>query len=100
MKVGTISPNGILFSEKNKNVFQLYPNPSREFVVCSLPFAKDTKIELIVSDLAGRILFSEKLETIKGKLETVLDMRNFSKGIYFVNIKTSDRSQTQKLIIE
>jgi photosystem II stability/assembly factor-like uncharacterized protein len=100
MKVGSITPNGILFAVTDENTFRLYPNPAKEFTVCSLQFANDAKVDLVVTDVLGRILFTQHLETLKGKLETTLDMRKFSKGIYFVNLKTGSASHTEKLIVQ
>ncbi len=100
MKVGTIVPNGVSFAEVNNGAIHLYPNPGKEFAVCSLQFARDTKVELTVTDISGRVLFNEQMETVNRKLETTLDMRKFSKGIYFVNVKTNESSRTEKLIIE
>ncbi len=100
MKVGAMTPTGISFADANKNSFRIYPNPSNEFTVCSLQFAKEAKVELTVTDISGRVLFSKQAETVNCKLETTLDTRKFSKGIYFVNVRTDEGSHTEKLIIE
>ena len=100
MKVGTIAPNGISFIDSNEQFMHLYPNPSREFTVCSLQLTKDAEVELVISDIAGRILFTQKQETVNRKLEITLDMRSFSKGIYFVNVKAGEINHIEKLILE
>ncbi len=100
MKVGSIVPTGILFAETDKNNFQLYPNPARKFTVCSLQFTGEDRIGLSMTDLTGKVLLNMQQVTLNHKLEATLDLSGFSKGIYFVHLKTGNKTQAQKLVIE
>jgi len=100
MKVGTILPTGVSFADEKENSIQLYPNPSSQFVVCDLEFDVDKEVQLTLVDVTGRTLYSRRMLTVNRKLETRIDLNNFSKGIYFVKAKTGIGEQSKKLIIQ
>lgn len=99
MKKGMV-PTGIAFNESTENAGLLFPNPAGEFTICSLQFSNDTKVELTITDIEGRKIVDEQLQTVSHKLETKIDVRNFSKGFYFVNARANEKTITQKLIVE
>jgi hypothetical protein len=100
MKVGSLTPTGISFDSQKEYAIHLYPNPSHDFVVCSLQLIRDSEVELSVTDLTGRMVFTQTLKTINHTLEKTLNLENFSKGIYFVHVRTCDGYHTEKLIVE
>jgi N-acetylneuraminic acid mutarotase len=75
---------GITESPSSDFNFEINPNPAKEFIVCSLQFTVEKKIELTITNSEGKKVYSLQLETENRKQETKIDISNFSKGIYFV----------------
>jgi CubicO group peptidase (beta-lactamase class C family) len=71
----------------------IYPNPAQYSFMAELP---QQHFSLVVSDLAGRILYSKS--SVFEKIE--VDCSSFNQGIYFVRATTADKSEyIQKLVI-
>jgi len=66
------------------NVFTIYPNPAKEQLFIKIN-REITNIDVKIMDLAGRILFSEKLY---GK--NVINISDFKIGTYFIMLQNSN----------
>jgi hypothetical protein len=73
----------------NQNHVKIYPNPAKDGIYINTD-AEDYEIQII--NLNGQVLYS-------GKNVGRVDVSGFAKGIYFVRIKTDDKVETKKLII-
>jgi len=71
----------------------IYPNPAQNQIFIKQPEAQETIIQLI--DQAGRILLTK---TSKQKM-SVLNIKQFNKGIYLVLIKQGNKQLLQKIQI-
>lgn len=74
----------------------LYPNPANESVTVGFVVQNDQTTPLKVVDITGKTIFENMYKTPTGKNEIILDVSNFSKGIYLV--KLGDK--TKKLIVK
>ncbi len=79
------------FTEGELNI---YPNPVKNNVHIDLPIATDLRINLF--DIAGKLVMST---TVHNKTNTI-SMKNLSKGIYFLNVKSADKSGNFKIVRE
>lgn len=76
--------------------FSLYPNPTNSVInMESLVFNKNPTILYITNTLGQTILSKTITEN-----NTQLNVSDFTKGIYFVILKSDNKISTQKLIIE
>lgn len=75
----------------------LYPNPSRDFFVISLPEAvsKNGKIEIYNS--VGQLVTSKN---VISDSDLNVNVSNFANGVYFVNLNIGDAVKTLKFIKE
>jgi hypothetical protein len=88
----TIINNVGINEYENKNIFELYPNPSGDFVnLKSNQSLIGSKYEII--DNAGRIVLSEVLQSDNQSI----DVSKLSRGIYNINVIGS-HSKTMKLV--
>lgn len=71
-----------------QNNFEVSPNPTNGLTVVKLTLPESQICELILSDLSGRIVKSNKVNGTKGLQEYELDMRNLTEGIYLLRIST------------
>jgi len=76
--------------------FDLYPNPANEKLQLVLKnFNPAESVQLSISDCLGRILYSQPV----GQSISDIDIRKFSAGIYFVQVRTKKNSQVKRLVI-
>ncbi|HQQ94388.1 MAG TPA: T9SS type A sorting domain-containing protein [Bacteroidia bacterium] len=77
--------------------FQMFPNPSSEYVQFTCHKSMNSSIEIIISDLMGREL--DHLTFVSEK-QIKLDTRKFSEGIYLVRVYFDDSCvETRMLMI-
>ena len=76
--------------------FQAYPNPSNGVFKFStnIPFASSTRIKIYNS--LGQLLFERENVDFTEQL----DLSNYSKGMYILELQSEELISTQKLIIE
>ena len=77
----------------------VYPNPARNELYIQFDNSKNDLFTIEIVDMVGRILYYEEKE-VSGSLNETLDVSNFSKGTYLVNIKNSNNVTTKKIFIE
>lgn len=81
-----------LLSENN---FTVYPVPANDELHISIPDQLRNKLNLTLSDIAGRVILSEK------EVPSQFNVRSVSNGIYFVKLedKASGEFVSKKIII-
>ncbi len=87
-----ISGNPLSISEINNYPVSIYPNPTKDVLFVKAPL--DASIKVV--DINGKELQSLTAKT----LNTEINMSNFIKGIYFVEVKTANSCITEKIIKE
>jgi hypothetical protein len=80
----------------NKNDFSIYPNPSNE--ILHLQLEKNTTAnqvkEIAIYSLNGSKVYAAN------HFENAIDLKEFTKGIYFIKIQFADMKITKKIIIQ
>ncbi|MBN8691746.1 MAG: choice-of-anchor D domain-containing protein [Bacteroidetes bacterium] len=71
---------------------KVYPNPSNGMIIAELK----AEAEIALMDIDGRIIFIVNKQI--GKHE--IDLRNYSKGFYFIIFTTQTKTEITKLILE
>jgi hypothetical protein len=74
---------------------KLYPNPTTGITVLELGRIQAFDTFLMVYDISGRVLLHEQIRESR----TLIDMNQFSKGIYMVKVVSDQSSVTQKVIL-
>jgi hypothetical protein len=89
-----------MLSENNSSKINIYPNPlsSDEFNL-EIPASSDGIAEIKIMDAAGRIVDEMELKLFEGTNFKV-NMSENSKGLYFVDVITSEGSFVNKLLKE
>ncbi|HMK06022.1 MAG TPA: CHRD domain-containing protein [Flavobacterium sp.] len=78
--------------------FLVYPNPSAGKITVSIPEFKNSKANIEVFDLLGRITFSEENSSI-GSSELKIDLSSLSKGNYILKVSNGNQSSTKKITL-
>ncbi len=86
---------GVNEKSSNSNAFSIYPNPTNSVInVECLMFNKDVKT-ITITDVLGKIHLSKTITDNN----TQLNVSDLTKGIYFVTLTSSNKTSTQKVII-
>jgi len=94
--------NGIEDVVVNQNDFLLYPNPSTNSSVnVKINTSTNTTATCLITDITGKELFTQADITLNyGNNLFAIDIANFSKGTYMVNIKSEKFSTIKRLVIQ
>ncbi len=73
----------------------LFPNPTSKILNIEVD-AYNSNSEIMITDVLGRTVFSQKIESAK----TVINTDTYNKGIYFITVITENKQSTTKIIIQ
>lgn len=76
------------------NELSVYPNPVKNELHIDMDIERDVTINIF--DVSGKLVI---FETVQGQANTI-QMKGLSKGIYFANVKSSEKSRTFKIVKE
>lgn len=88
----------------NENEFMdnlmIYPNPASALLNLSFDLSNTQNMNISLTDLTGKEVFSEKVENLKGSFSRDIDVSLFNKGIYFLKLISSEGNITQKIVLQ
>ncbi|MFY7886114.1 MAG: T9SS type A sorting domain-containing protein [Dolichospermum sp.] len=87
--------NETLNSDNENFSFDLYPNPSRNFVNITLNSVIN-KSQVTITDIYGKNIKNQQLSIGNNRI----DISNLNKGIYFINVATNQGTASRKLVVE
>ncbi len=92
---------GLFTNDIDKIEFSVYPNPVSSDQSIEVSYiARENPIELILKDLQGKIIYSERIEEINSKVNHTLKLdKNLSSSCYFLEVKSGNFSTTKKIIV-
>ena len=78
----------------------IYPNPSKN--VFNIAFISDDvqNIELRIINVIGEVIYNEELQQFVGEYTRKVDLTNYKKGVYFLDVTTNDGVVNKKLILQ
>lgn len=92
-------PNLSINENEEGNLF-LYPNPSRENTILSIYTNQEEMVNIILSDMTGKVLFSEAKKITNGTNELLLNYNTIPSGCYLISVRSTKGSRTLKWIKE
>jgi PKD repeat protein len=87
---------------ENSLGLSIYPNPTSSSAVIELTSPKDSKIDILVYDVTGRIVEQNSVNALAGvnSKYAVNSSSKLNSGIYFVTLVINNNKITKKLIID
>ncbi len=76
----------------------VFPNPGNGLINIELSFDA-TDVKLMVTSIAGQQLLQRDLGKVSGQLNDQLDLRDFAKGSYLLQVQTEENTYFTKLIL-
>ena len=78
----------------NKNIFEVYPNPSNGIFTISTINNTNTNIQ--ITNILGSVVYSNKLNSTT----TTINLSSFDKGVYFVRVNGGNTTETKSIVIK
>ena len=94
--IAPILPNAIESITASQELAKIYPNPFSSMIMVSMNITSDEVVAAQITDLSGRVIYSDSGKTQNGKI--VIDPAIDNAGIYFLKLSTADRSATYKIV--
>jgi hypothetical protein len=83
--------------KEEKNIFQIYPNPTKDFVIIDFENENFENLKVEFFDFNGKMIFQKEITSNKNNI----NLNGFSKGIYFYQISNkTEILEKGKLMIE
>ena len=83
-----------------ENILTVMPNPSNGTFRINASFTGKTNLEISVSDMMGKTIYSNMLNDISVVSKTV-ELKNAAKGVYILILNSdSGKTITKKIVIE
>jgi subtilisin-like proprotein convertase family protein len=77
----------------------IYPNPSNGQIVIDVAGETDG-LNISILDINGKLIQSEQIGKVTTGVRKAIDLRNVSKGMYFIKLDDGKDAVTQKLVIQ
>lgn len=82
------------------NLLNIYPNPNKGEFVLKGKWNNNVQLDITVTDLAGRIVHSEKISSAMGIINEAVSIANLSKGVYLFYARDGMETKVIKLVVE
>lgn len=79
-------------------IYQPYPNPFNSVVNLPIRLERPDMVALTVYDPVGRLIYSQTADLPVGKSQISIESGGWGTGLYFINVVTSNLSQTYRIV--
>ncbi|MBT3611650.1 MAG: T9SS type A sorting domain-containing protein [Flavobacteriales bacterium] len=83
----------------NTTQFTVYPNPANDYTSIAISLEKTEKVTLTIVDLLGKEITKKEKVILSGVNTDRIDVSEYQKGIYFINLEIGTQVTTKKLVI-
>jgi PKD repeat protein len=73
-----------------------YPNPSNGLVSLNLDLAKEDNLNIIISDITGRTVYTEQISSVK-RQAVQLDLSRLAEGSYLLKVQGNDGTYSETI---
>ncbi len=80
------------------NAFSVVPNPANNSTDIFYQVYDDAPSLLKILDAQGKLVYSERIENVRGKRKHTINLSKFSNGLYFIRMATNAKIYSVKLV--
>ncbi|MEO5571613.1 MAG: T9SS type A sorting domain-containing protein [Bacteroidia bacterium] len=94
---------GIACREEGRNsttAFSVYPNPAHDNLTVSIDVNETAGFTIKLMDVSGRVVLSENRTGLAGLNIYELNLSHLSKGLYMLEVKSSQNNWKKKVVVE
>lgn len=89
------------YVETVDRTLQVFPNPTSDQVNVSFRLnGLGEDVDLVVSDVLGRTVYTEAIKNIAGQYNRAIDLAGQSNGMYLLQLRIGDQLVTRKVILQ
>jgi hypothetical protein len=78
----------------------IFPNPAKDVLNVDFSLEQNQTVNIRLVSVTGEAVYTGELSNISGEIHEVIDVANFAKGIYILNITGNEGSVNKKVIIK
>ena len=78
----------------------VFPNPTDGLAQVEYTSTDAGEVEMSLTDLTGRIIFTQKIEKFEGFYNDAIDLTAQPDGVYFLNIIQGEEVKTEKIVLQ
>ena len=78
----------------------IFPNPTDGLAQVKYTSTKVGDVEMSLTDLTGRIIFTKKISEFDGFYNDAIDLTEQPDGVYFLNIIQGEEVKTEKIVLQ
>ena len=95
------SPNNTNDNIETTAGIELYPNPALNNVAIRYQLLEDDadRVTILLMDIAGKTIQSQMIDHPEMTGVVHFDLKELQSGVYLVNVKTTNYSETKRLIV-
>ena len=82
------------------NNLDVYPNPTRDIFNVSFVSEEIQTLSIRVMNIVGEVIYEESLEEFVGEYTKQINLEDYSKGIYFLEINDTNGTINKKMILQ
>ncbi len=82
----------------NLTAVTVSPNPTTDFVNVNFNVSESTKLDMNMTDAAGKVIRIQHFSAVKGANVMNVDMKELPSGVYFLNLPGLGKEATHKVI--
>lgn len=75
----------------------IFPNPATDYITISTK-SKSSSAAITITNVQGKKIFSNKFSATNGQIAGTINISNFSKGIYFVEVSDGENKTIKKFV--
>ena len=91
---------GITQVDQPDTQISLYPNPTSSHSTITLNLDKESTVSVAIYEVNGALVAKKEYGKLSGGMLLPIEMANFGKGMYFVNITIDGKTSIKKLVKE
>jgi hypothetical protein len=80
-------------------ITRIGPNPASSTLNCSISLAQPGEVELVLYDLAGRTVKSERFQAIGNEWDTALNVSGLATGVYSLKASSGSNQAIKRIVI-
>jgi hypothetical protein len=83
---------------ENEFILEVWPNPASDMISMNILSRGNEPLELKLTDLAGRIVYQERIAAAEANVIRELSIEAYTSGIYFLSLHSNGYTEMQKII--
>jgi|GEM_PF-5688874 len=84
----------------NATAFHVFPNPGDGVINLELNLDDNSPVQITITDANGKVVYEERQEKVKGKLEKKIDISDKGKGMYMITVTQGDNRMQTKVVVK